>query len=206
MIIKTFCLFRFYNKSGIINNINNNNNKMKVHYTIIITSLSLTIFLSFVLQLLQQTRKWNWFSVFIPIFSLQTLYLLDSIYLMIKKQPTSEDYIKRQTTTTTMSPETTSINKKETTNVPSSNINNNNNTLSLFSFFKRQRNLKLFTFIICNVLFFIFNILLCLRLENIFKTSLTLVLTPIWIIFIILLFYLFLKLIEISKEDDSKSN
>lgn len=49
-------------------------------------SLNLIIFLSFLTTRIDQSIKWNWFLVFIPVFFLQFCFLIDTLILMVKNR------------------------------------------------------------------------------------------------------------------------
>ena len=107
------------------------------------------IFFSFLTTRLDQSIKWNWFLVFIPLFCLQACFFIDNILLLVK--------------------------------------NRFNSKLKL---------LKLLAFLVANALLLTFEMLLCLKLEiyNSIKTSFIFI--PIWILCLIVIAYLFIKLMQ----------
>lgn len=114
--------------------------------TIITTSL-LILFFSFLSTRIDQSTKWNWFIVFIPLYLLQAFFMIDTIFLLIKNS---------------------------------------------FSF--NTKFLKLFSFLICIILTFIFEILICLKLEYYSHLRLAYILTPAWIVMTFQIVYLLSKL------------
>lgn len=113
----------------------------------VITTGLIIIFLSFLSTRIDQSTKWNWFIVFIPIFLLQTFFLIDSIFLLIRNR---------------------------------------------FTF--NIKLLKLCSFFICVILLFVFEILICLKLEYYPGMRLAYVLTPAWIVMLFKIVYLLIKL------------
>lgn len=62
-------------------------------FSAILTSSLLIMFTSFLSTKIDQTVTWNWFLVFMPIFMLQTFYLIDSIVLIFKKRTLVQTYL-----------------------------------------------------------------------------------------------------------------
>jgi hypothetical protein len=114
--------------------------------TIVTTCLIITFF-SFLSARIDQSTNWKWFVIFIPLFILQTFYLMDAIFLIVK----------------------------------------NRFTLNI-------KLIKLITFLFCIILLFIFEILVCLRLDYYSNLKIGYILIPAWIIMIIKIIYLLIKL------------
>ena len=112
-----------------------------------LVSFFLIMFFSFLSTKIDQSVKWNWFVVFIPLFFLQTCFFIDNILLTIKNRSISKIKL-----------------------------------------------IKLFTFLICNILLLAFEILLCLKLEYLPFVKLTYIFIPLWLLLIIIIGYLFIKL------------
>lgn len=62
-------------------------------FSAILTSSLLIMFTSFLSTKIDQTVTWNWFLVFMPIFILQTFYLIDSLVLIVKKRTLFHTYL-----------------------------------------------------------------------------------------------------------------
>ncbi len=107
------------------------------------------IFFSFLTTRLDQSIKWNWFLVFIPMFFLQACFLIDNILLLIKNRHIS-----------------------------------------------KLKLLKLTLFLASNLLLLSFETLLCLKLEYFPFIRTTLIFVPIWALCLIIIAYLFVKLMH----------
>lgn len=116
-------------------------------FSAIITTSLIIIFFSFLSTRIDQSTKWNWFIVFIPLYLLQAFYLIDSTFLIIKNR-----------------------------------------------FIFNTKFIKLVTFSICIILIFIFEILICFKLEYYSQLRLAYVLTPAWIVMTFQIIYLLIKL------------
>lgn len=55
-------------------------------FSAIITTCSVIIFFAFLTARIDNSTNWNWFLVFIPLFLIQTFYLIDCMFLMIKQR------------------------------------------------------------------------------------------------------------------------
>lgn len=108
------------------------------------------LFFSFLTIRIDNTVKWNWFIIFIPIFFLKFCFLIDVIVLIIRNAIRS----------------------------------------------KRVQIIKLIIFLISILLFYIFEILLCLKLEYYNHLKLTFVFIPLWLLLSIASVYLFRHLIK----------
>jgi hypothetical protein len=106
----------------------------------IIIILLLTLYFAFLTVKIDQTVKWNWFIIFIPLFLLQFCFIIDSTILMIRNLLKS----------------------------------------------KREQSIKIILFLVSTILLYLFEILLCLKLEYYFQEiKLSFVFLPLWsIIFI----------------------
>lgn len=123
------------------------NSRMSPILSIIVTTCLLIIFFSFLSARIDQSTNWKWFVIFIPLFILQSFYLMDAIFLIVK----------------------------------------NRFTLNI-------KLIKLITFFFCIILLFIFEILVCLRLDYYSNLKIGYILAPAWIIMIIQIIYLLIKL------------
>lgn len=112
-------------------------------FSAVVTSCLLIMFTSFLSTKIDKTVKWNWFLVFMPVFLIQSFYLIDTIVLITKKRLAIQSL------------------------------------LALGS---------------CTVLIFLFEILLCVKLEYWPELQLTFVFIPIWLLFLITIFYLLTRL------------
>ena len=117
----------------------------------IIIILFLILYFSFLTVKIDQTVKWNWFLVFIPLFLLQFCLCIDSVILIIRNAYKS----------------------------------------------RRKQLFKIVLFLSSILLLFIFEILLCLKLEY-YQTQikLTFVFIPLWVILINASVYVFRYLIK----------
>lgn len=55
-------------------------------FSALMTSSLLIMFISFISTKIDQTVNWNWFLVFMPLFMLQTFYLIDVVALISKRR------------------------------------------------------------------------------------------------------------------------
>lgn len=60
-----------------------------------IISFNLIIFLSFLSTRIDSTINWNWFLVFIPVFFLQTCFLIDNLVLIVKNRKANKKKIQK---------------------------------------------------------------------------------------------------------------
>jgi hypothetical protein len=58
---------------------------MSPMFSAVLTSSLFLMFLSFLSTKIEGTVTWNWFLVFLPLFMLQTFYLIDVVTLISKK-------------------------------------------------------------------------------------------------------------------------
>ncbi len=58
---------------------------MSPMFSAAVTSSFMLVFFSFLSTKIDDTVKWNWFLVFLPLFIIQTFYLIDVIVLINKK-------------------------------------------------------------------------------------------------------------------------
>ena len=107
------------------------------------------IFFSFLTTRLDQSIKWNWFLVFVPMFFLQACFLIDNILLLVKNR-----------------------------------------------YISKLKLLKLTLFLVSNLLLLAFEILLCLKLEYFPHINTTFLFLPVWILCLIIIAYLFSKLMQ----------
>lgn len=122
-------------------------NRMSPILSATLVSCFLIMFFSFLSTKIDQSVKWNWFIVFIPLFFLQTCFFIDNILLTIKNRSISKIKL-----------------------------------------------IKLFTFLISNILLLAFEILLCLKLEYFPSVKLSFVFIPFWLLSVFIIGYLFIKL------------
>ena len=52
----------------------------------IVTTCLIILFFSFLSARIDQSTNWKWFVIFIPLFILQTFYLIDAIFLIVKNR------------------------------------------------------------------------------------------------------------------------
>ena len=124
---------------------------MKPILASILIILFLILYFSFLTVKLEQTVKWNWFIIFIPLFLLQLCFTIDSIILIIRN----------------------------------------------FMKSKREQSVKITVFLSSILLLFIFEILLCLKLEYYQQEiKLTYVCIPLWLILSAASVYIFRNLIK----------
>ena len=109
------------------------------------------LFFSFLTVRVDQTVKWNWFIVFIPLYLLQLSFIIDSIILIA------------------------------------------NNIIKS----KPEQSIKISIFLASIILFFIFEVLLCLKLEYYpVEIKLSFVCMPLWLVLTAASVYIFKKLIK----------
>lgn len=116
-------------------------------FSAILNTCSVIIFFAFLSTRIDNSIKWSWFLVFIPLFLLQTFYLIDCIFLIVKNRVTFNSKL-----------------------------------------------IKLIAFFICIILVFIFEILICLRLDYYPDLKLTYVLVPAWLVMLGAIVFLFSRL------------
>ena len=116
-------------------------------FSAILNTCSVIIFFAFLSTRIENSIKWSWFLVFIPLFFLQTFYLIDCIFLIVKNRVTFNSKL-----------------------------------------------IKLIAFLICIILVFIFEILICLRLDYYPDLKFTYVMVPAWLVMLGAIVFLFSRL------------